>query len=169
MFAKGFALTRAPLSQSILFGASRPTRMFGAIVKADGSHQFIAPCDKKRIVFDQLKGTANAEVGVGNPFRHHNDKPLINHEHIFSCYGGGHTWEEEANIHDLPYGYEVGDDPFEPNANEYPFLLVFVAATAFIHFCSSHFYFNKRKTGEVFYHQRLTALQLEDEIRARRK
>jgi hypothetical protein len=33
--------------------------------------------------------------------------------HPFSSYAGSHTWEEEANIHDEPYGYEIGDDPFE--------------------------------------------------------
>lgn len=29
---------------------------------------------------------------------------------MFSGYPGGHTFEEEANIHDEPYGYEIGDD-----------------------------------------------------------
>lgn len=94
----------------------------------------------------------------------------FSNNHYFSCYAGGHTWEEEHNIHDLPYGYEVGDDPFEPSGQgDYPWTLLFVAGIAFIHFCHSHFYFHRRHIGEVLYHQRLTALQIEDEIRARRR
>ena len=30
--------------------------------------------------------------------------------HPSSGYAFGHTWEEEHNIHDEPYGYEFGDD-----------------------------------------------------------
>ena len=30
--------------------------------------------------------------------------------HPFSGYAYAHTWEEEANIHDEPFGYELGDD-----------------------------------------------------------
>ena len=30
--------------------------------------------------------------------------------HPFSSYAFGHSWEEEANVHDEPYGYELGDD-----------------------------------------------------------
>lgn len=142
----------------------------GAIVKADGTHQFIAPCNKKTMVFDGLRPTANLTHEVTNNYRHQNDLPLYNHVHPFSSYAGGHTWEEEHNIHDLPYGYEVGDDPFDATGNgDYPYLLIFVAAIAFVHFSHAHFYFHKRHTGEVLYHQRLTALQIEDEIRARRK
>lgn len=37
------------------------------------------------------------------------------HTHAFSSYAGGHSFEEEHNVHDLPYGYELGDDPFEPS------------------------------------------------------
>ena len=32
------------------------------------------------------------------------------HQHIFSTYAGGHSFEEEANVHDEPFGYELGDD-----------------------------------------------------------
>ena len=90
--------------------------------------------------------------------------------HPFNCYAGSATWEEEARIHDMPYGYEVGDDPFEPTGQgDYPWLLIFVGCVAFVHFSHAHFYFHKRHIGEVLYHQRLTAFQIEDEIRARRK
>ena len=37
----------------------------------------------------------------------------FSHQQIFSSYAHGHNFEEEANVHDLPYGYELGDDPFE--------------------------------------------------------
>jgi hypothetical protein len=30
--------------------------------------------------------------------------------HPFSGYAHAHSWEEEHNIHDEPYGYELGDD-----------------------------------------------------------
>mgnify|MGYP001166983553 CR=1 FL=1 len=40
-------------------------------------------------------------------------KRYFSHQQIFSSYAHGHNFEEEANVHDLPYGYELGDDPFE--------------------------------------------------------
>merc|ERR1712167_504360 len=39
---------------------------------ADGDRKFIAPCNKKTIVFDGLKGTTNAEVALDNQFHHLN-------------------------------------------------------------------------------------------------
>lgn len=95
---------------------------------------------------------------------------MCSHIHIFSSYAGGHDWEDEANIHDIPYGYELGDDPFENQGQlDYPYLILFFAIVIFTHFCHAHFRFDRRKIGEVFYHQRLTANQLEDEIRELRK
>lgn len=95
---------------------------------------------------------------------------MHSHIHIFSSYAGGHDWEDEANIHDIPYGYELGDDPFENQGQlDYPYLILFFAIVGFTHFCHAHFRFDRRKIGEVFYHQRLTANQLEDEIRELRK
>jgi hypothetical protein len=80
------------------------------------------------------------------------------HQHIFTSYSHGHSFEEEHNVHDEPYGYELGDDPFEPQGqSDYPYLLIFVAGVAFTTFAHSHFKFDRRKVGEVLYHQRLTA------------
>jgi hypothetical protein len=39
---------------------------------ADGERKFIAPCNKKTLVFDGLKGTTNAEVALDNQFHHLN-------------------------------------------------------------------------------------------------
>jgi len=36
-------------------------------------------------------------------------------------------------------------------------MLIFVFGVAFVHFTHSHFKFDRRKIGEVLYHQRLTA------------
>ena len=95
---------------------------------------------------------------------------LYSHQHIFSAYAGGHSFEEEHNVHDKPYGYELGDDPFEAQGQaDYPWLLIFVGIVSFVHFSHAHFRFDRRKIGEVFYHQRLTAFMLEDEIKANRK
>ena len=95
---------------------------------------------------------------------------FFSHQHIFSSYAGGHSFEEEANTHDLPFGYELGDDPFEAQGQgDYPWLLIFVGIISFTHFCHAHFRFDRRKVGEVLYHQRLTAFQLEDAIKANRK
>ena len=63
-------------------GATRPLmrssqRNFGAIVKADGDHKFIANCNKKTIVFDGLAPTNNLEHAISNNYRHQNDLPLI--------------------------------------------------------------------------------------------
>ena len=71
----------------------------------------------------------------------------------------------EPNTHDEPYGYELGDDPFEAQGHgDMPYMYIFVGSVAFITTMAFHFRFDKRKTSEVFYHQRLTALQLEDEL-----
>ena len=71
----------------------------------------------------------------------------------------------EANTHDEPYGYELGDDPFETHGHgDLPYLYLFFGIVAFTHTVLFHFRFDKRKTGEVYYHQRLTAFQLEDEL-----
>jgi hypothetical protein len=68
------------------------------------------------------------------------------------------TFEEDPKVHDEPYGYELGDDPFEEQGQgDYPWLLIFVGIISFVHFTHAHFRFDRRKTGEVLYHQRLTA------------
>ena len=91
---------------------------------------------------------------------------IYSHGHVFSGYAFAQTFEEDPKVHDEPYGYEIGDDPFEEQGQgEYPYLLLFVAVISFAHFCHAHFRFDRRKTGEVLYHQRLTAFQIEDEIR----
>ena len=136
--------------------------------KADGDHHFIAKegNDKRFLVFNGLKGTAPATLVVENPYRHHNDLPLLHHGHVFSAYAGAMTFEEDPKLHDEPYGYELGDDPFEEQgAGDYPWLLLFVGIICFVHFSHAHFRFDRRKIGEVLYHQRLTAFQIEDEIR----
>ena len=46
------------------------------IVKADPNHQFIAPCNKKTLVLDGLKGTGNVVIEVTNPYAHQNNLPL---------------------------------------------------------------------------------------------
>ena len=53
------------------------TRNFGAIVKADGEHKFVAPCDKKMIAFEGLKATGNFTISLNNQFRHQNDITLF--------------------------------------------------------------------------------------------
>lgn len=53
------------------------TRSFGAIVKADGDHKFLAPCNKKTLFFDGLTPTNNVVHEITNNYRHHNDLPLI--------------------------------------------------------------------------------------------
>ena len=66
----------------LYMGTSRPImrssiRSFGAIVKADGDHKFLAPCNKKTLVFDGLIPTNNMVHEITNNYRHHNDLPLI--------------------------------------------------------------------------------------------
>lgn len=39
--------------------AMAPKRSFGAIVKADGEHKFVAACNKKTLVFDGMKPSSN--------------------------------------------------------------------------------------------------------------
>jgi hypothetical protein len=96
---------------------------------------------------------------------------IFSHQHIFSGgYSHAATWEEETHAHDEPYGYEYGDDPFDPQGQaDYPYMLLFWGIIGLIHFTHSHFKFDRRKIGEVLYHQRLTAFQIEDQIKALRK
>lgn len=87
------------------------------------------------------------------------------HEYIFSPYSHASLIVNEPNTHDEPYGYELGDDPFDAHGHgDMPYMMLFVGLTSFITTLAFHFRFDKRKTSEVFYHQRLTALQLEDEL-----
>ena len=141
-----------------LFNTSR--RCFGAaaIVKADGNHKFLhATVNRRTMMLDGLKPSAPVVIGLENTWRHHNDVKLSNHQHIFNGYAGGHTFEEEHHLHDEPFGYEMGDDPFAPQGDEYPWWIIFAGGVAMIHFTHSHFKFDRRKIGEVLYHQRLTA------------
>jgi hypothetical protein len=95
---------------------------------------------------------------------------VFSNQIIFTSYSHGHDFEEEVGIHDEPYGYEVGDDPFDPQGHgDYPYMILYVAAVSFAHFMYSHMRFDRRKIGEVLYHQRLTAFQLEDEIKRLRR
>ena len=48
-------------------------------------------------------------------------------------------------------------------------MIIFVAIVSFCHVAHCHFRFDKRKIGEVLYHQRYTAFQIEDQIKAARK
>ena len=76
----------------------------------------------------------------------------------------------EPNTHDEPYGYELGDDPFDGHGHgDWPFMMLYFGITAFVTTLAFHFRFDKRKTSEVFYHQRLTAFQIEDELVALRR
>ena len=50
-----------------------------------------------------------------------------------------------------------------------PFLYIYFGIIALTSVWAFHFRFDKRKTSEVWYHQRLTALQLEDELVALRR
>ena len=98
-----------------------------------------------------------------------NSTLFFSHQHPFSGYAFAMTFEEDPKVHNEPYGYELGDDPFEEQGQgDYPWMLLFAGIIVFTHFCHAHFRFDRRKTGEVFYHQRLTAFQIEDEIRKMR-
>lgn len=113
----------------------------------------MAPVAKNMIAFEGLKATSATVCQIDNPYRHLNDLPLHHHQHIFSAYAGGHDFEEETRIHDEPYGYELGDDPFDPLGNgDYPMLIVFTAIIGFAHLSWSHFRFDRRRHGEVLYH-----------------
>mmetsp|Transcript_8386 Transcript_8386/g.14019 ORF Transcript_8386/g.14019 Transcript_8386/m.14019 type:complete len:155 (-) Transcript_8386:65-529(-) len=128
-------------------------------------HKFIAPVDKKLIAFNGLRGTQNATVALDNPFAHLNGLPMLHHEYIFSPYAHANLIVNEPNAHDEPYGYINGDDPFDTHGHgDMPFLVLFVGILFFTTTLQNHFRFDNRKNSEVYYHQRLTAFQIEDEI-----
>ena len=81
-------------------------------------------------------------------------------------FPGGHQYKDEPRISDEPFGYEVGDDPFETQGqSDYPAVIILFAILSFVHFIHSHFKMDNLKVGEILYHQRYTANQLEDEIK----
>ena len=81
MFTKQLLLKPASTGNSPMMTAMVARRCFGggghAIVKADGNHAFVAPCNKKTIAFDGLKPTANQVHEISNPYRHQNDLPML--------------------------------------------------------------------------------------------
>lgn len=95
---------------------------------------------------------------------------LHSHEYIFSPYAHAKLIVDEPNTHDEPFGYELGDDPFDTHGHgDMPYLMLMTGIMTFTSVWAFHFRFDKRKTSEVFYHQRLTAFQLEDELIALRR
>ena len=65
----------------------------------------------------------------------------------------------EPNTHDEPYGYELGDDPFDAHGHgDMPFIMLYFGIIAFTTTLAFHFRFDRRKFSEVLYHERLTAL-----------
>ena len=44
---------------------------------ADGDHQFIAPVNKKTMVFDGMKGKDNLVIALDNQFHHLNGLPML--------------------------------------------------------------------------------------------
>ena len=95
---------------------------------------------------------------------------MFHHEYIFSPYSHANLIVNEPNTHDEPYGYEFGEDPFDAHGHgDMPYLMIFAGSITFISMINMMFRFDKRKTSEVLYHQRLTALQIEDELVAFRR
>ena len=70
-------LSKALMQRTRVGAVQTARRNFGAVVKADGSHKFIQPVDKKFIAFEGLKGTSTANVALDNSYRHHNNLPLL--------------------------------------------------------------------------------------------
>ena len=138
----------------------------GHVHSAPLDHKFIAEgVDKKLVALNGLQSTKNATVVVDNEFHQLNGLSMFHHEYIFSPYSHANRIVDEPNTHDEPYGYEFGDDPFDTHGHgELPYLMLFVGGIAFTHILAFHFRFDNRKQSEVFYHQRLTAMQIEDEI-----
>ena len=137
---------------------------------AGADHKFIDKVDKKLVVFNSLPATSNTTVAVDNEFAHLNGLSMFHHEYIFSPYSHANLIVNEPNTHDEPYGYELGDDPFDTHGHgDLPYLYLLAGIIGFTTTMAFHFRFDNRKLSEVFYHQRLTALQLEDELIAMRR
>lgn len=113
-----------------------------------------------------MKPTTYAVERLENPFKHLNDLSMFNSEHIVSGHHGGHLTHEEELVHDEPYGYIRGDDPYEPHGRaDQPLLFLALGFIIFIHFTYTHFNFSREKISQKHLHQRITAGMLEDKIR----
>ena len=42
---------------------------------------------------------------------------MLHHEYIFSPYSHANLIVNEPNTHDEPFGYEIGDDPFDAHGH----------------------------------------------------
>ena len=116
-------------------------------------HKFIAPVDKKLVAFNNMPGTSNTVIAVDNEFAHLNDLSMFHHEYIFSPYSHANLIVNEPNTHDEPYGYELGDDPFDTHGHgDKPYIYIFVGIVAFTTMMTVHWRFDNRKLSEVFYH-----------------
>ena len=90
---------------------------------------------------------------------------LHSHEYTASPYAHAKLIVDEPNTHDEPFGYEIGDDPYDTMGHgDLPLMYLFCGIILFCHVVSAHFRFDNRKFSEVLYHQRLTAFQIQDEI-----
>ncbi|CAI2380548.1 unnamed protein product [Moneuplotes crassus] len=126
--------------------------------------------DDKFTALTGFNHTQTVDVQITNPYKHIADLPLCHPEQIFSSHAGGHLTYEEEFTHDEPYGYERGEDPFDPTGNGVlPLLLFFCGGALFIHFNFVHFNFFRVKKSEIMMHQRITAGMLEDKIRHYRR
>ena len=132
----------------------------------DKNFHYMALKDKKYLALYGLKPTKLAVDRFDNPFKHLNDMNMFNSEIIVSSHAGGHLTHEEELLHDEPYGYIRGDDPYEAHGRaDQPLLYMAMGIVMFIHFTYTHFNFSREKQSQVHLHQRITAGMLEDRIR----
>ena len=165
-------LSKAHLKRSVQTGVRFFGAGHGAVAMPAADQKFINTTaeEKKFMILNGLESTAPLVPVFRNKYRHLNDKSIFHHEHPFSGYEDGHGIEEEHGLFDEPYGYELGDDPFDTSGKtHYPLLLIALGFFALAHFSFAHFRFDGRKQGEAMWHQKLTANYIEDEIRAIRE
>ena len=112
-----------------------------------------------------LEATTPTDSKLVNAYAHLNDLPIFHSENYFSSYAFAHQTKDDP-VHDLPYGYEMGDDPFDTQGRaDYYIYLMFFGGWALLHTLYCHVRFVKGRVGEDLFHQRLVAGQIEDRIR----
>eukprot|EP00826_Nyctotherus_ovalis_P009625 TRINITY_DN12546_c0_g4_i1.p1 TRINITY_DN12546_c0_g4~~TRINITY_DN12546_c0_g4_i1.p1 ORF type:complete len:202 (+),score=51.82 TRINITY_DN12546_c0_g4_i1:192-797(+) len=137
----------------------------------DLNKQYITTTDTSLLSLYGLKGKPERVNTFENSYMHLKDLSLLHSEHMFSSSGHMNRIEDEEYMHEQPYGYLVGDDPFERNTTHnlhgMKVLLIYLAVWMFVSM-SKIDYGGKRKAPRLT-HAILTGSMLEGKMREVRR
>ena len=103
---------------------------------------------------------------IGDDYGHLVKVPMWHYDTYFSGASGISRICDDPYVHPESYGYVHGEDPFNPKGETNSIeIIVLLLVAAYLFFEHNSMKADMVKLGEIFYHQRLTAFMIEDEIR----